>query len=139
MVGTRRQRRAQVEPICVIACDEMGWDGLGERRRAEARTTSGMQNRTGRELRQGARRQANAQQDRLTMEPETTIRSRPNARRGESRTVYASTFAAGRRKGGARAAQSDTRGASRGQMNSSRGDDGASVQSGTGRRLVAEK
>jgi hypothetical protein len=59
----------------------MGWDGDA-----------------GRELRQAARRQASLERSFLTMEPETAIRSRKRASRGESRQVYASTFVAGRRE-----------------------------------------
>jgi hypothetical protein len=72
------------------------------------------------------------------MEPETAIRSRKRASRGESRRVYASTFGAGRRevaldaktgRANERArAGADTRGASRGHTDEevlgARGSDG---------------
>jgi hypothetical protein len=100
-------------------------EGVWERRKVEAGSPKWD---AGRELRQAARRQASRERG-LTMEPGTAIRSRKRASRGESRKVYASTFAAGRREvaldakttvrtkgpGQGRGGQSDTRGASRGQ------------------------
>jgi hypothetical protein len=74
------------------------WEGVWERRKVEAGSPEWD---AGRELRQAARRQASRERG-LTMEPGTAIRSRKRASRGESRKVYASTFGAGRREGGAR-------------------------------------
>lgn len=69
--------------------------GFGGRRRAEARSPEWDARR---ELRQAARGQASRERDLLTMEPETTIRSRKRPVVSESREVHASTFGAGRRE-----------------------------------------
>jgi len=98
MVG--RRRVADDGPICVMVWEEMEGVWGASQGRCDARSPEWD---AAREQGQAARRQASLERGRLTMEPETTIRSRKGpvvvraVRRARSK-AYASTFAAGRRE-----------------------------------------